>query len=181
MVFIFLSIQEVAKYNKHTFSKRHPVYKFIRAWIYIQLCHCCNISNASRVTLNYTRLIHARRSAVKFSSLAAVTADAAACSNVIARFHSGNCCLEIRTRREQEGTFTSTAAGPGRFPSTRADLSLTFATGRLLSNVRNRELRGLVEEQGHSQFLVFTVNAVPLWFPRFSMISCANNRIGIDE
>lgn len=31
------------------------------------------------------------------------------------------------------------------------DLSLTFATGRLLSNVRNRELRGLVE-QGHSRF-----------------------------
>lgn len=182
MVFIFLSIQEIAKYNKHTFSKRHPVYKFIRAWIYIQLCHCCNISNASRVTLNYTRLIHARRSAVKFSSLAAVTADAAACSNVIARFHSGNCCLEIRTRREQEGTFTSTAAGPGRFPSTPAGWFI-FDLRHWKAVVEREEsgIEGLSRRTGSQPFLVFTVNAVPLWFPRFSMISCANNRIGIDE
>lgn len=68
----------------------------------------------------------------------------------------------------------------------RADLSLTFATGRL-SNVRNRELRGLVEEQGHSRFWFLPLMQFRydfhdfLWFRVRTIVLELTNRVYINE
>lgn len=69
----------------------------------------------------------------------------------------------------------------------RADLSLTFATGRLLSNVRNRELRGLVEEQGHSRFWFLPLMQFRygfhdfLWFRVRTIVLELTNRVYINQ
>lgn len=69
----------------------------------------------------------------------------------------------------------------------RADLSLTFATGRLLSNVRNRELSGLVEEQGHSRFWFLPLMRFRygfhdfLWFRVRTIVLELTNRVCINQ
>lgn len=88
--------------------------------------------------------------------------------------------VEIRTRREQERLGTAAAAGPGRFPSTVAWFIFDLRHWKAVVEREESGIEGL-SRTGSQSFLVFTVNAVPLWFPPFSTISYPNNRIGIDE
>lgn len=149
-------------------------------------------SHMFRVTLNYTRLIRAWRSAVKFSSLAVVTpaeADATTCSNVFhvleSRITIYNYDFSLETVMEymenrKERLRASGAAGPGRCPSTVGWFIFDLRHWKAVVEREESGIEGL-SRTGSQSFLVFTVNAVLLWFPRFSMISYPNNRIGIDE